>query len=152
MQSPHTFDSLLRHLARQLQEDRDPAEARSLARLVTEAVSGRSRTQLLRDGALPFPQELLPKVNNILRQLKDRKPLQYVLGETTFYHCRIILNPSVLIPRPETEELADRMIRLLEKKKGPLTILDIGTGSGCIAIALAKHLPQATVLATDISP
>ncbi len=151
MQSPHTFDSLIRYLTRQLQEDHDPAEARNLARLVTEAVSGRSHTQLLRDGALPFPQELLPKVNNILRQLKARKPLQYVLGETTFYHCRITLNPSVLIPRPETEELADRVIRLLEKKKEPFTILDIGTGSGCIAIALAKNLPRATVLASDIS-
>jgi len=152
MQSRHTFDSLIRHLTRQLEEERDPAEARSLARLVTGAVSGRSNTQLLRDGNLPFPQELLPKVNNILRQLKDHMPLQYILGETVFYGCRLRVSPHVLIPRPETEELVERVVRTLQKEKEPFTVLDIGTGSGCIAVALARHLPRATLLATDISP
>ena len=150
MPSSYTFDSLIRHLTEQLAAGRNVAEARSLARLVVQEVSNLSRTSLLREAQQPFPSELLPKVNNILSQLKARIPLQYILGETEFYGCRILVDPAVLIPRPETEELVDRVVKELSGR-GAVTILDIGTGSGCIAIALARHLPQATVRACDIS-
>jgi len=150
MPSSFTFDSLIRHLTEQLAAGRDAAEAGSIARLVVQEVSGLSRTSLLREAQQPFPSELLPKVNNILRQLKEHIPLQYILGETEFYGCRILVDPAVLIPRPETEELVDRVVKELSGR-GAVTILDIGTGSGCIAVALARHLPQATVWAVDIS-
>ena len=150
MPSQYTFDSLIRHLTASLTATHGPQEARSLARHVVAHVSGHSKTELLRDGSLPFPPERLPKINNILRQLKKHKPLQQILGETEFYGCRILVNPSVLIPRPETEELVDRIVQEL-KEMGKVSILDIGTGSGAIAIALARHLPQATVWASDIS-
>ncbi len=95
------------------------------------------------------PQEVV-QLRDILDQLKKGKPLQYILGETVFYGLPFKVNESVLIPRPETEELVEWV---LEKAQGnnKLRILDIGTGSGCIAIALAKNLKNAEVSALDIS-
>ena len=83
-----------------------------------------------------------------LERLKTHEPIQYILGKTTFMNLEFKVNSSVLIPRPETEELVRLMFREdLDGKE----ILDIGTGSGCIAISLAKNLPNAKVTALDIS-
>ncbi len=88
-----------------------------------------------------------------LDKLKDACPLQYVLGETEFCGCRITVNPSVLIPRPETEELVALAVEQIpvSRPDAPLNVWDVGTGSGCIAVALAKRLPQARVFASDVS-
>ncbi len=86
----------------------------------------------------------------ILSELKNHKPIQYILGSTEFYGLKIRVNEHVLIPRPETEELVEEILQNTDKK-AELNIIDIGTGSGCIAIALKKHLPEATVSAMDIS-
>lgn len=89
----------------------------------------------------------------ILKDLKQQKPIQYILGETEFYGLPFKVNENVLIPRPETEELVDLIIRSVTSSvvEKPLKILDIGTGSGCIAISLAKNLPNAQVYALDVS-
>jgi release factor glutamine methyltransferase len=93
----------------------------------------------------------------ILSGLKQQKPIQYLLGETEFYSLKFKVNEDVLIPRPETEELVDLIIRHNTKRSRSahentkLKILDIGTGSGCIAISLAKNLPNAQVYALDVS-
>ena len=85
---------------------------------------------------------------NALERLKTHEPIQYVLGKTTFMDLEFKVNSSVLIPRPETEELVRLMLKEdLDGKE----ILDIGTGSGCIAISLAKNLPNAKITAIDIS-
>jgi release factor glutamine methyltransferase len=89
----------------------------------------------------------------ILTELKNQKPIQYILGETFFYGLRFEVNENTLIPRPETEELVDWIISENKKAghfKNP-KILDIGTGSGCIAISIAKNHPNAKVFAIDIS-
>lgn len=86
-----------------------------------------------------------------LVRLKKEEPVQYVLGETFFYGMRLKVNPSVLIPRPETEELVNWIVEDLTNLSPPLEILDIGTGSGCIAIALARSLPEARLYAIDNS-
>lgn len=83
-------------------------------------------------------------------RLKIYEPIQYILGETEFYGLPFKVNNAVLIPRPETEELVDWIINE-SNSKGNIRILDIGTGSGCIAISLAKNLPKAEVLALDVS-
>ncbi|MGF7081626.1 peptide chain release factor N(5)-glutamine methyltransferase [Mucilaginibacter sp. UYCu711] len=91
---------------------------------------------------------------NILTQLKTGKPLQYVLGYTEFYGLKFLVNPATLIPRPETEELVQWALESIESCKlqvESLNILDIGTGTGCIAISLKKNLPDAQVSAIDIS-
>jgi len=89
-----------------------------------------------------------------LEALKQQKPIQYILGETEFYGLTFKVNENVLIPRPETEELVALIITNCKSQKlisKPIAILDIGTGSGCIAISLAKFLPNAKVYALDIS-
>ena len=87
---------------------------------------------------------------NALQLLKKQKPIQYIIGETEFYGLPFRVNENVLIPRPETEELVDWVLKEVDNNK-PITILDIGTGSGCIAISLAKNLPNAKVYALDVS-
>jgi release factor glutamine methyltransferase len=89
---------------------------------------------------------------SVLIDLKTQKPIQYILGETEFYGLKFLVNENTLIPRPETEELVELIIKensqLLTSN---FQLLDIGTGSGCIAISLAKNLPNATVSAIDVS-
>jgi len=86
----------------------------------------------------------------MIKRRVNGEPLQYILGETSFYGLPIKLNPAVLIPRPETELLVENIIDTMKSAKGEV-IADIGTGSGCIAIALAKNLPEAKIIATDVS-
>jgi release factor glutamine methyltransferase len=94
----------------------------------------------------------LQQLTKVLAELKTSRPIQYILGETFFYGLPFKVNESVLIPRPETEELVDWVIEKVKSaNQQAINILDVGTGSGCIAISLKKNLPQATVHAIDIS-
>lgn len=97
-------------------------------------------------------EQRLQETSAILSELNTGKPIQYVLGETAFYGLNFKVNPSVLIPRPETEELVKWILDELKELKFPHPyILDIGTGSGCIPIALKSQLPHASVFGLDIS-
>jgi release factor glutamine methyltransferase len=92
------------------------------------------------------------RLENVLAALKTGQPLLYILGYTEFYGLKFNVNPSVLIPRPETEELVQWIIESVKASATPVVnLLDIGTGSGCIAITLKKYLPQVNVYAIDIS-
>jgi release factor glutamine methyltransferase len=95
----------------------------------------------------------LKQWKNIVSELKQQKPIQYILGETEFYGLRFLLNENTLIPRPETEELVELIIESTnyELRNTKLKVLDIGTGSGCIAISLSKHLANSEVFAIDVS-
>src|SRR5690606_21054702 len=86
---------------------------------------------------------------NALSRLQKEEPIQYILGKTEFHGLPFEVNPSVLIPRPETAELIDWIIKTYLSSHA--TILDIGTGSGCIGISLGKNLPKTSVFAMDIS-
>ncbi|RZL18483.1 MAG: peptide chain release factor N(5)-glutamine methyltransferase [Pedobacter sp.] len=99
--------------------------------------------------ASKFDARPLLKLSKILTDLKTGKPVQQVLGETIFYGLPFKVTSNVLIPRPETEELVDWVINHVKDKKESL--LDIGTGSGCIPIVLKKHLPHLNVSSIDIS-
>ncbi len=90
------------------------------------------------------------EIRQIVQQLKKYKPIQYVTGQTEFYHSKLIVTPDVLIPRPETEELVEWLVNEIDKNH-VANILDIGTGSGCIAISLARKFAQHSVYAADIS-
>ena len=87
------------------------------------------------------------QLHNCLDRLKKHEPIQYVLGKTKFCNLNFFVNESVLIPRPETEELVSI---ILKNELGNKTVLDIGSGSGCIAISLAKYSPKANVTALDV--
>ena len=89
-------------------------------------------------------------LDKALNRLTNEEPIQYIIGHTEFYGLPFEINPNVLIPRPETEELVAWVIESVQEIQNP-RIIDIGTGSGCIAIALAKNLPAAKVSALDIS-
>ncbi|WP_299579755.1 peptide chain release factor N(5)-glutamine methyltransferase [Mucilaginibacter sp.] len=96
--------------------------------------------------------EQVEKLKSILDELKTGKPIQYILGKTEFYGLPFNVNPSVLIPRPETEELVEWVIGSVSSRQLVVgSLLDIGTGSGCIAISLKKNLPNFKVSAIDIS-
>jgi release factor glutamine methyltransferase len=99
------------------------------------------------DTKLSFSQ--INQINEIIVQLKNHRPIQYILGKTEFFGLNFIVSDEVLIPRPETEELVKWIVDEYKNKK--LNILDIGTGSGCIAVSLAKNIPDSCVDATDIS-
>lgn len=89
--------------------------------------------------------------NKILRELKNEKPIQYILGITEFYGLPFFVNENTLIPRPETEELVDWIIQRQDNKDDDIQIVDIGTGSGCIPISLKKNIQKASVFAIDVS-
>lgn len=92
------------------------------------------------------PETLLPLWLQRLQRRLQREPLAYILGRAEFYGLEFAVTPDVLVPRPETELLVETVLR-----KQPRTVVDVGTGSGCIAVALAVHLPEVEVWATDIS-
>lgn len=88
--------------------------------------------------------------NSVLAQLKTQKPIQYILGETSFYGLTFLVNESTLIPRPETEELVEWILKTT-KDNHQISLLDIGTGTGCIPITLKKNRSEAKVTALDVS-
>jgi release factor glutamine methyltransferase len=96
--------------------------------------------------------QVLEHFLNAITRLKTYEPIQYIIGQTEFYGLSFKVNSHTLIPRPETEELVELVINNVKlKSTQPLSILDIGTGTGCIAISLAKHIANAQVFAVDVS-
>lgn len=131
----------------------DEGEAESFFYLILEEERQLKRIDLALDPELVFGEEEIILWNSILEQLKLEIPIQYLLGKTSFYGLDFEVNENVLIPRPETEELVEWIINGNAKTERfkDLKILDIGTGSGCIAISLAKNMPNARVYAIDVS-
>jgi len=111
-----------------------------------------SSVQVYSDKDRNFPEHTLEKLISAIDRLERKEPIQYILGETEFCGLNFHVGPGVLIPRPETEELVEVISTAIRNKKDNIQLLDIGTGSGCIAISLAKAVPFATVSAWDISP
>lgn len=164
-------------VARTIRELEDTAgirEAENLAWLTLEHVTGVPVMQLRVNAAVKLPKSQMQKAEKVVRSLKKNVPFQYITCQAPFYGAIFKVTPSVLIPRPETEELVHKAIATGKaliarqaivpqvqgqpdsagsRKDGPdpLQILDIGTGSGCIAVTLARELPHAEVHAVDIS-
>ncbi len=128
-------------------------EAESFFYLILEEKQKLKRIDLALNPDLTFSNDEIQDWNTIVEQLQQEIPVQYLLGKTSFYGLDFEVNPAVLIPRPETEELVDWIIeRQKSEVRGEnLKILDIGTGSGCIAIALAKNIKNAQVFAKYVS-
>jgi release factor glutamine methyltransferase len=138
----------------------DSAEAESFFYLIVEERQKLKRIDLALHPDLNFSLEEIQIWNSYLEQLKQEIPIQYLLGKTSFYGLDFEVNPAVLIPRPETEELVEWIIQSWKSEavsqkqddaREKIRILDIGTGSGCIAISLAKNIPNAQVFAVDVS-
>ena len=140
---------MIKEITLQLVPQYSDAEARSIAILLMCNITGLSYTELLiHTPSLNEEQE--EELRKKIERVKKNEPLQYVLGETIFYGRRFKCDQRALIPRPETEELIDWIINDVSND-GNIRILDIGCGSGCIAITLSKEIKNSIVTALDIS-
>ncbi len=131
----------------------DQEEIESFFYIIAEFLHQKKRIDLALEPNFSITENEVGKWDSILAELQHEKPIQYILGETEFFGLKFLVNENTLIPRPETEELV--ALILSHKQLNSLTnqpqILDVGTGSGCIAICLAKNLPHSKVFALDVS-
>ncbi len=136
----------------QLQAIYNLNEATIITDWVLESLAGIKRFDVVKDPEKLPPDSISQKLKVALEELLLHKPVQYVTGEAWFYNMKLKVDKSVLIPRPETEELVKLVLDTVkdEKSLAP-SIIDIGTGSGCIAIAIKKNLSAANVAAIDVS-
>jgi release factor glutamine methyltransferase len=137
-------------LAAALQGPYPAAEAAAIAALVAETLLGLSPLQRRMQPAAPVPAEVAARLPDLTARLLAHEPVQYVLGTAHFAGMELEVSPTTLIPRPETEELA-QLIAQEQRGRAGLTVLDVGTGSGCLALAVAQALRPARTLAVDIS-
>ena len=147
-----TIQLAYQHLAAKLCDIYEPREAANIADMIIEHVTGQRKIDRITFKGFsinPEQQKLLAKFTD---ELIAHKPIQYVIGEAWFMGMKLRVNENVLIPRPETEELVDWIIKdiQLEEPKS-LSLLDIGTGSGCIPISVKKNVPEISASAVDIS-
>lgn len=143
----------IRELTSRLSEVYDRGEARAVLRIVMESAFGLSWTDVLCGAAENLSPEQRLRLEEIMLRLESGEPVQYVLGEAVFYDHTFRIGPGVLIPRPETELLVRECLSGAADKGQDehCTVLDIGTGSGCIATTVALERPHWTVLGWDIS-
>ncbi len=131
----------------------DLSEIESVTLLSVSEICDLSRAKAKAFPEIEIPEEQSKKLDDTLIRLKTGEPIQYILGNTEFYGLPFNVNSSVLIPRSETEELVEWVIASVGSKRLVVgSLLDMGTGSGCIAISLKKNLPNFNVSAIDISP
>lgn len=145
-----TLIELYQNMVMQLKKIYDEREAENIADWTFES-EGLKRLERISNKLLQINEATNKKINFKLEQLLQHKPVQYVLGEAWFYKMKFFVNKHVLIPRPETEELVEWIVEEFKIQNSKFKIIDIGTGSGCIAIVLKKELQNAEVMAIDIS-
>jgi len=139
-----------KHFFLELSKFYPETEIQSFFNILIQYKLNLSRVELALQPLLEFNNSEFDFFQKALTNLKNQIPIQYIIGETEFYGLNFNVNSNVLIPRPETEELVDWVIK--DHQNSPsIKILDIGTGSGCIAISLAKNLPNTEVFALDVS-
>jgi release factor glutamine methyltransferase len=149
---PDSVSSVLKAFQEELSKNYDGREIRQFLYILFDEWKGWNKAQVHIN-----QEELLSKAEVArfclaLEELKKHKPIQYITGRTYFHGLELLITPDVLIPRPETEELVDIIIRENTRRKDKeFSILDIGTGSGCIAVSLKKKFPHAAVSALDNS-
>jgi release factor glutamine methyltransferase len=130
----------------------DPMETESMFHIVLEKLHKLKRIDLALDPDLKISDLDIKRWSEIISELKTQKPIQYILGETEFFGLKFKVNQHTLIPRQETEELVDLiLVQIKNEHLKNLKIVDLGTGSGCIAIALAKNSSDSAVFAVDVS-
>lgn len=154
MKTKQKIQDIINAIKQELDETfRDPTVRIQNAWWILEAITSKSKSALISQEAIELTHEQKAELSEWLKKItKHHMPMQYLLGSVPFADLEILVEPPVLIPRPETEEWTANLVAALKKLVNQdLTILDLCTGSGCIALALAKALPEALVYATDIS-
>jgi release factor glutamine methyltransferase len=145
------ISEIARFIKVELKDFYDLKEINSFIYILFEKYCGINKMKFLSEPNQTVSESELLKINFAVKDLKSYKPIQYIIGNTEFFGLNFLVNSSVLIPRQETEELVNWIISDNKNTKAKLNVLDIGTGSGCIAIALSKSIPDSTVTAIDIS-
>ena len=145
---PNVMNVSVSHIRRALQESYSVQEAANLSRIVCCEMLGQTTIDYYLGKDIILSSKEMQKLNGILARLLNFEPIQYIQGTARFLERSYHVAPGVLIPRPETEELVEEMLREIPSDA---RILDIGTGSGCIAISLSKTFPNAKVTAWDVS-
>lgn len=145
---PNVMNVSVSYIRRALQESYSVQEAANLSRIVCCEMLGQTTIDYYLGKDIILSSKEMQKLNGILARLLNFEPIQYIQGTTRFLERSYHVAPGVLIPRPETEELVEVMLREIPSDA---RILDIGTGSGCIAISLSKTFPNAKVTAWDVS-
>lgn len=147
--------NLKSHFFSELQNIQEDSEIESFFFILTEYLHNLKRIDVSLNPDFEVSEADLVKWNTIISELKTEKPIQHITGEAWFYGLRFEVNENTLIPRPETEELVEWIVEesknLKIQQSKNLTILDIGTGSGCIPISLKKEIPNAVVFTIDVS-
>lgn len=143
------MQSCISHIRQTLGQHYSSSEINGFIRIIFESVCGYSLTDLILYKNNILSDSLRKQIDKIVERIDQNEPIQYVLGRSLFCGISFSVTPDVLIPRPETEELVE-LITARHAGSAP-RILDIGTGSGCIAVSLAKKLPESRVEAWDIS-
>lgn len=149
--TPPTLNSYISETLGKLKPVIGEGEARASLRMIFEAVKGWTPVDTAIKGGEPVSPFVVGKVDAIVHRMLNHEPLQYILGEAWWYGLRIRVTPAVLIPRPETAELVDIIVKQYGGRND-LRVADICTGSGCIACALARNLPFSRITAVDNSP
>ena len=126
-------------------------ESSTLFSWLAEEFLGLKTYDFLTKSELNFESEQLENYFHAVSRLKRGEPIQYILGYTEFFGLKLKVNPNVLIPRPETEELVQWILEDYKDSAQPISIIDLGTGSGCLPITLAKNMPHANLKALDVS-
>jgi len=134
-----------------LQNEFPSTEILSFFYILTEEYLGMQRIDIALNPAQEISKETQTKFKSVLNRLKKQEPIQYITGSTEFFTRKFLVNKSVLIPRPETEELVEWIILDYRNTEKQLKVLDIGTGTGCIPISLKKELKDSEVSSYDIS-
>jgi len=148
--SSNRIKDIRRYYKQQLADNYDEKEIDSFLYLLFEEYAGLSKAQILLNAEATISESELLKIHFAVKALMNNKPIQYIIGSSEFYGLQFKVNPDVLIPRPETEELVELVIKENAEKEKQ-SIIDIGTGSGCIAITLKKYLPDHEVCGIDFS-
>jgi release factor glutamine methyltransferase len=147
-----TIQQSYKQLLFQLYEMYDDREAANIADLVIENITGFKKVDRIINKQFPLNKKQLQLLNDYTNELLKHKPVQYILHEAWFSGMKLYVDENVLIPRPETEELVEWIVKTVTSRNSQVgNLLDIGTGSGCIPIALKKKLHPTEVHALDIS-
>lgn len=143
--------SIYNYFKKELKNIYDNKELSSMFFLICNELLNETKSYILNNWNRKLTESEILYFLNVIKRLKKNEPIQYILGKAYFYGLDFFVNKNVLIPRPETEELVELIIHTYKSNNNSLLGIDIGTGSGCIAISLVKNIKRLNMIATDIS-
>ncbi|WP_107037885.1 peptide chain release factor N(5)-glutamine methyltransferase [Brumimicrobium mesophilum] len=144
----YTVNEMLIRFSENLNDQFNSREKRQIAKMFMMHYMDQDGTDLLLNKNQKVPEEIIKQLEQAIKEINSGKPVQYVMGAVYFYDLKLNIDRRALIPRPETEELVDWIVELW-KNRSP-KVLDVGTGSGCIALAVKDNIPRSNVFGVDV--